>query len=203
MNLKKFLGLPLYLKFKESKVKKNSLIVNPTYDFSLYCVLRNKDNFALVMDENFNVTFISTLKYVNIDYKFELNIDVLLKNQLENPEITLSEDFFNYFQNALGDNKNYSIPSICLYEKAILDSFVILKPQDETKGYYVDTEVKIYVCNTKTKFKETIDSNDTRIVYSNFGTLKSGSKNKNLYLSMKRVFNVKKKHEILTSEIKF
>jgi len=150
------------------------------------------------MDENYKIKFISTNKYINVEYNFEPTIDLILKDDLENPEITLSEDFFTYFQNLLNTG-----PSICLYEKLITDSFVILKPKDETKGYWVDTEIKIYVCNTKTKFKETIDNDDTRTLYSNFGTLKSGSKNKNLYLSMKRVFNVKKKNEVLASKIKF
>jgi hypothetical protein len=203
MNLKKFLGLPIYLKLKQSKVKKDSLVVNPSYDFTLYVILRSKDFFALAMDENFNIKFISTQKYINVEYKFEPNIDILLKNQLENPELTLSEDFFNYFQNSLRDTENYPSPSICLYEKFIINSFVILKPEDESKGYWVDTEIKIYLSNTKTKFKETVDVNDTRTVYSNFGTLKSNTKNKNLYLSMKRVFNVKKENEVLASEIKF
>jgi hypothetical protein len=198
MNIKKLLGLPLYLKIKESKVKKDSLLVNPSYDFTLHYVLKNKGIFALVIDENFKVKFISIQKYVNVDYKFEPNMDILLKDNLENPDITLSEDFFNNFTNTLNNG-----PSICIFEKFINDSFVILNPDDESKGYWVDTEIKIYVCNTKTKFKETVDINDTRTVYSNFGVLKSGSKNKNLYLSMKRIFNVKKKYEVLASEVKF
>jgi hypothetical protein len=199
MNIKKLLGLPLYLKIKESKVKKDSLLVNPAYDFTLYYVLKNKGIFALVIDENFKVKFISIQKYVNVDYKFEPNMDILLKDNLENTEITLSEDFFNSFLNTLNNG-----PSICIFEKLIINSFVILNPDDESKGYWVDTEIKIYVCNTKTKFKETIDINDIRTLYSNFGVLKSGSsKNKNLYLSIKRVFNVKKNNEVLASEVKF
>jgi hypothetical protein len=198
MNLKKFFGLPLYLKIKESKVKKDSLIVNPAYDFTLYIVLKNKDNFALVMDENFKVKYISIQKYINVDYKFEPDIDIVLNDTLENPEITLSEDFFNCFQD-LTDNG----PSICLYEKLLKDSFVILKPKDDSKGYWVDTEIKVYVSKIKTKFKETVDSNDTRTLYSNFGTLKHNTKSKNLYLSMKRVFYVKKDIEVLASEVKF
>jgi hypothetical protein len=201
MNIKKFLGLPLYLKLKESNVKKNSLIVNPFYDFTLYCVLRNRNNFALVIDENLKVSFISTLRYVNIDYNFELNTNRMLKDELEYQEIVLSEDFFNYFQSAF--NNYDSTPSICLFEKYIKDSFVILEPQDESKGYWVDLEIKIYVSNSKTKFNQYIDSNDTRTVYSNLATLKSNIKTKNLYLNIKRVFNVKKNVSVLASEIKF
>jgi hypothetical protein len=203
MNIKKLLGLPLYLKFKDSKIKKHSLLVYPAYDFSLYLVLRNKRNFALVMDENFKVKFISTEKYINIDYKFELNIDMLIQDKLENPDIVLSEDFYNYFYNAVNDTKDSFVSSICLYENRINNAFVILKPKDESKGYWVDMEIKIYVCNNKTNFKETIDANDTRTVYSHFGTLKYNTKSKNLYLSMKRVFYVKKDVEVLASEVKF
>lgn len=198
MNLKKFLGLPLYLKINDSKIKKESLIVNPSYDFTLYFVLRSKDSFALVLDEDFKIKFISLQKYINVDYKFEPNIDIILKDTLETPELTLSEDFFKYFENIINNG-----PSVCIYEKYIKDSFVILKPKDETKGYWVDTEIKIYICNNKTKFKESIDSNDARTLYTHFGTLKNNCKSKNLYLSMKRVFNVKKDVEVLVSEIKF
>lgn len=198
MNLRKILGLPLYLKLKDSKIKKESLVVNPSYDFTLYIVMRSKDSFALVLDENFKVKFISLKKYINVDYKFEPNIDILLNDTLENPELTLSEDFFKYFENILNNG-----PSVCLYEKYIKDSFVILKPKNDTRGYWVDTEIKVYVSKVKTKFKETVDEKDTRTVYSNFGTLKSNTKSKNLYLSMKRVFNVKKDVEVLASEVKF
>lgn len=198
MNLRKILGLPLYLKLKDSKIKKESLVVNPSYDFTLYIVMRSKDSFALVLDENFKVKFISLKKYINVDYKFEPNIDILLNDTLENPELTLSEDFFKYFENIINNG-----PSVCIYEKVLNDSFVILKPKDDTRGYWVDTEIKVYVSKVKTKFKETVDEKDTRTVYSNFGTLKSNTKSKNLYLSMKRVFNVKKDVEVLASEVKF
>lgn len=200
MNIKKILGLPLYLKLKETKIKNKSLIVYPAYDFTLYFVLKNIDNFALVMDENFKIQFISTQKYINVDYKFNLNMNMVLKNELENPDINLSEDFFNYFQNLIEKQNNVSI---CLYEKFTKDSFVLVKNQDETKGYWVDTDIKIYICNTKTKFKETIDSNDVRTLYSHFGVFKNISKSKKIYLSMKRVFYVKKDVEVLTSEVEF
>jgi hypothetical protein len=177
MEIKKLLGLPLYLKYKESKIRKHSLLVYPAYDFSLYLVLRNKGDFALVMDENFKIKFISTQKYVNIDYKFEPEINFLLENKSENQEITLSEDFFNYFRSIVGDPKDVSTPSICLYEKMTINSFFILNPDNESKGYYVDTSVKIYISNIKTKYKETIDKDDTRTVYSHLGTLKYNSKN--------------------------
>jgi hypothetical protein len=81
-----------------------------------------------------------------------------------------------------------------------INSFFILNPDNESKGYYVDTSVKIYISNIKTKYKETIDKDDTRTVYSHLGTLKYNSKN--LFLSMKRIFYVKKNIELLASEQK-
>lgn len=201
MNIKKILGLPLYLKLKETKIKKNSLLVYPAYDFTLYIVLKNEGDFALVMDENFKFKFIHTVNYVNVDYRFEPEINFLLENKVDNQEITVSEKFYNYFRNIVGDPKDFSSPSICLYEKMMINSFFILKPKDESRGYWVDTSVKIYVSNIKTKYKETISKDDTRTVYSHLGTLKYDSKN--LYLSMKRIFYVKKDVELLASEIKF
>lgn len=198
MNIKKLLGLPLYLKFKESKIKSHSLIVNPICDFSLYIVLKIKDNFALLMDENFKFSFNYVKKYVNIDYNFELNTDLILKDSIESSDINLSEDFYNYFEHILNNG-----PSICVFDKKINNIIFILNPKNNTKGYMVDVEIKIYITNTKTKFKESISKDDIRIVNSNIGILKCNTKSKNLYLSMKRTFNVKKNIEVLTSELKF
>jgi hypothetical protein len=166
--------LPLYLRSSASKnINVGSLVVNPNLDFKLYKVLLISKKHILVIDEDLVLYKFKLRNFVAVNYRFNINIDILKTQEIKNIRLNVSEKFFNTLSNLIDSQKYVEI----------LDSNDVYNIQNTI----IKVNTKIIV--TTTKNSHITDSKEDNVcMLDHYATIKLKNSEEQIYFSLFRDF---------------
>lgn len=167
--------LPLYLRSNISKeIEIGSLVVNPNVDFKIYKVLIISNKHILVIDEKLILHKFKIKNFVNVNYIFNIDSNILGADNIPYTTVNVSKSIFEICKNLIKENNffevfdNNQILNIDSNKIIKINSKIIITSQKSTS---------IDFCNDEDKSVSWLD---------HYATIKLKDSNEKIYLSFAR-----------------